>query len=437
MRHFLNRTIFCLAMLVFVPTTLGAESIHWMTDFEQARQIAQQSQRLLLLHFATEWCGPCKRLEKNVFPASTVSAAIGRSYVPVKIDCDHNPALAARFEVDRYPTDVIITADGREVFRAISSQDAARYAATLERVASSENRGSFNASFATATAPAQSTQAAYNRFSSDSPDAQPPQFAAQHNHLASQPSTRSGGFFDDRYQGYQAPPNSQPQTPFPNAAHAAAVGNNTMPRPGANGQPASYASQPFQQGSPPVSANPFSPPQVQSNPYVNSSGGNQWNSPQTTVGASHHLSRPQDDRTTVTQPPSNDPAGRNQPPAATSEPPLALDGYCPVSLAEREQWIEGDARWGIVHRGHTYLFASPDQRDKFWASPDRYSPVLAGNDPTIYIDGGQIVAGQRRHGMWYQGKMYLFANEQSLARFSQHPEFYAEKCHQIMMNAGG
>ena len=113
-----------------------------------------------------------------------------------------------------------------------------------------------------------------------------------------------------------------------------------------------------------------------------------------------------------------------------------MDGFCPVTLLEQERWVKGDPRWGAVHRGCTYLFLSQQHQQRFLADPDRYSPVLSGFDPTRYVDRGELVPGQRAHGMWFRGRTYLFADEQSLDRFSQAPEFYAQRAHEIMMAPG-
>jgi protein disulfide-isomerase len=122
--------------------------------------------------------------------------------------------------------------------------------------------------------------------------------------------------------------------------------------------------------------------------------------------------------------------------ASAANPPLALDGYCAVTLAEDEKWEQGSRMWGARHRGRTYLFTSQQQQKKFLADPDRYSPVLSGYDPTRLIDYGEPVIGHRRHGMWFRGKTYLFADEDALKRFERNPEYYAQKAHEIMM-AGG
>lgn len=124
------------------------------------------------------------------------------------------------------------------------------------------------------------------------------------------------------------------------------------------------------------------------------------------------------------------------PPSLADESPLALDGFCPVMLADREQWEKGDVRWGAVHRGRTYLFASLDNQQRFLIDPDRFSPILSGYDVVAYTERGQLVPGNRRHGMWFRGSMYLFADEASLERFNSSPEVYTQKSREIMMSSG-
>jgi len=124
------------------------------------------------------------------------------------------------------------------------------------------------------------------------------------------------------------------------------------------------------------------------------------------------------------------PRGRPSPAQQAAElppgnPPLGLDGYCPVRLVERQQWALGDRRWGVVHRGRTYLFSGPDERNRFFADPDRYAPILSGNDVVAMADLRQPVPGYREHGVFFSNRIYLFADEASLQKFSQNTNYYA------------
>ncbi len=105
--------------------------------------------------------------------------------------------------------------------------------------------------------------------------------------------------------------------------------------------------------------------------------------------------------------------------------PLGLEGYCPVTLAEKGQWTEGRAQWGARHRGRTYLFAGEDQQRAFLADPDRYAPALSGDDPVLAFESGSSSPGQRRYGVTYQSRMYLFSSPETRSRFAADPTRYA------------
>jgi YHS domain-containing protein len=107
--------------------------------------------------------------------------------------------------------------------------------------------------------------------------------------------------------------------------------------------------------------------------------------------------------------------------------PLGLEGYCPVTLAEKGQWVEGRAQWGARHRGRTYLFAGEPQQRAFLADPDRYAPALSGDDAVVAFDSGKSVPGQRRYGVTYQSRMYLFSSPETRTTFSANPERYVAR----------
>ncbi|HWA97402.1 MAG TPA: thioredoxin family protein [Pirellulales bacterium] len=130
-----------------------------------------------------------------------------------------------------------------------------------------------------------------------------------------------------------------------------------------------------------------------------------------------------------TTPKPNLPLAQQLPP---NSPPLGLEGFCPVTLTEQRRWTVGDVRWGAIHHGRTYLFASEQDQQRFLSNPDRYSPVMAGNDPVLAMDDGQTVSGDRRHGVFFANRVYLFRDEDSLKRFSQNPNRYAAEVMQAM-----
>lgn len=130
---------------------------------------------------------------------------------------------------------------------------------------------------------------------------------------------------------------------------------------------------------------------------------------------------------------------QRMPPEDMNGSPFGLDGFCPVELVEKEQWSVGDVRWGVNHRGCTYLFSGPEQQQRFLQDPDRYSPVASGIDLVLRVDEGRMVPGRRQHGVFFPkgGRIFLFANEASLERFSADPMRYVERLGEFEQAARG
>ena len=123
------------------------------------------------------------------------------------------------------------------------------------------------------------------------------------------------------------------------------------------------------------------------------------------------------------------PDPRQLPPGA---PPLAFDGYCPVSMRNSWKWTPGNPQWGIVHLGRTYWFAGAEEQKQFWTDPARYAPALSGMDPVLALDHKQQVPGKREHSIDYDGLFYMFASEATLQQFTANPARYSAGVRQAM-----
>lgn len=119
------------------------------------------------------------------------------------------------------------------------------------------------------------------------------------------------------------------------------------------------------------------------------------------------------------------PADAVEAPDVHGSMPLGLEGYCPVTLVDHGTWAEGRVQWGARHRGRTYLFAGAEQQQTFLANPDRYAPALSGDDPVLAMESGARTPGQRRYGVTYQSRMYLFATPENRAAFAADPTRYS------------
>ena len=107
---------------------------------------------------------------------------------------------------------------------------------------------------------------------------------------------------------------------------------------------------------------------------------------------------------------------------------FCLQGKCPVALAMEGKWIDGDARWGIVHRDRTYLFSSEENYRRFQEKPDYYSPVLAAYDPVAFHDSGNFVDGLEENGVFMEKdenqQIVLFSSAANREKFQTNPQLY-------------
>jgi YHS domain-containing protein/thiol-disulfide isomerase/thioredoxin len=413
-----------LAILAVAIPADAAEGLHWETDLAAAQQMARQSNRLVWIHFGGPWCGPCMMLERNVFSQPGFGRDLTDDYVAVKIDPRSSAeaqAIAKKYGIDRVPFDVVTRPSGQVVLRMQSPTEATGYSSTWKNVARQELPERRDALVAAAPAPNSpsqvggqpaggsqlATQPADNRYADyynrrPAMQREPYQPPVQGQELpTSPPADRSA----DRYADRSADPAAS-HSPAAAADRSTAQNRYSQQQPGAG-----YSGQG-------ASANQPSP--NQRTPY----GG-----PVASIGGQPRLDLQHDrsvDESLAAGPSSLE---AKIPPG---NPPLALEGYCPVTLMEHREWQEGDPKIGVIHRQRLYLFANQAAQQRFLANPDNYSPVCRGHDPVLVLDQNQAVPGRREFGVFYGDRIYLFANEATRTQFEQNPKRYSAEIMQAM-----
>jgi len=98
----------------------------WVT-LEQAQEQAVDEGKYILLDIYTEWCGFCRRMNKETYADNRVQEALDRYFYPVRIDAEsttrvtfHGETYAMRdlahaFGVSSYPTTIFISPSGEPV----------------------------------------------------------------------------------------------------------------------------------------------------------------------------------------------------------------------------------------------------------------------------------------------------------------------------------
>ena len=103
--------------------------IKWSRDINQAIAQAKQLNKPLLLKVSTDWCGYCKKMERETFSDASIIAKVSESFIPVYVDGDKQKALVQQLGVRSYPTTVIVSPT-QQVLANITGFRSARQLAT-------------------------------------------------------------------------------------------------------------------------------------------------------------------------------------------------------------------------------------------------------------------------------------------------------------------
>jgi len=92
-------------------------SIPWSKSFTEARDAATKAGKPLMVDFGAEWCGFCKKLDRETFTDENVIRLVRESFVAVHVDTDKEPDLSKKYGIEGLPTIVFLAPGGEELAR--------------------------------------------------------------------------------------------------------------------------------------------------------------------------------------------------------------------------------------------------------------------------------------------------------------------------------
>ncbi len=119
-----------LACLLSLVLTSVAGASEWKTDFEAAKVQAKKDNRPILLDFTgSDWCGWCIRMKKDSLTKKEFQEYAAKNLVLVEVDFPRkaqpaaqkkaNQALKNKYDVEGYPTFVLVSPEGKELGRQV------------------------------------------------------------------------------------------------------------------------------------------------------------------------------------------------------------------------------------------------------------------------------------------------------------------------------
>ena len=101
-----------------IAQQMGAHAEHlvWRTDLPSSLEMARRANKLVLIDIYTDWCGWCKRLERDTYTDPAVSQVMKNQFVLVKLDAeDGGPgeAFAKKYKVNGFPCIMALEPSGK------------------------------------------------------------------------------------------------------------------------------------------------------------------------------------------------------------------------------------------------------------------------------------------------------------------------------------
>ena len=95
-------------------------------EWKEALEEAKKTDKLLFVDAYAKWCGPCKRMSKNVFTQAEVGEFFNENFINLKLDMEDTDGLTfgRLYPVRAYPTLFFLDGDGNIVKKVTGGQQA-------------------------------------------------------------------------------------------------------------------------------------------------------------------------------------------------------------------------------------------------------------------------------------------------------------------------
>jgi len=105
-------------LLLLIFHSLNSLSNNPFDPLEQAKKVAIGTDKLILIDFYADWCGPCKKMDAESWSNDEIKK-ITENFVFVKIDIDNYKEIAKKYAVNGIPYVFILDATGEIVYNHI------------------------------------------------------------------------------------------------------------------------------------------------------------------------------------------------------------------------------------------------------------------------------------------------------------------------------
>jgi len=122
----LRPVVMSILLALGLPAMVHAESVAWH-GWNDGLAAASGAGKPVIVDVYTDWCGWCKRMDRDVYARAEVSSYLNQHFVMVRLNAESNErvtyaghtmaarALAGGFQVTGYPTTIFLRPDGEHL----------------------------------------------------------------------------------------------------------------------------------------------------------------------------------------------------------------------------------------------------------------------------------------------------------------------------------
>jgi thioredoxin-related protein len=113
------KRLIAVTIVVFLTLAAGAfAAVDWERNYDAGLEKAKKDKKLMMVDIYTDWCGWCKKLDRDTYSDADVGNKVTKDFVAVKLNPEKSPQgarLSRQFGTTGFPHIVFVDATGAKV----------------------------------------------------------------------------------------------------------------------------------------------------------------------------------------------------------------------------------------------------------------------------------------------------------------------------------
>jgi len=109
--------VMLLVFTVFFSCTgiAGEEGdVDWYS-YKDGMEALESGDKTGFLHFYTDWCGYCKKIDDETFSSKNISDYLNDNFIPIKVDAEAERDVAGQYGANQFPLNIFLSADAEVI----------------------------------------------------------------------------------------------------------------------------------------------------------------------------------------------------------------------------------------------------------------------------------------------------------------------------------